>query len=235
MRITTRPAGASTGSKRNPTHTGGVLFTLRRIRPIALLVITGAMLLATLSFISLQGASTIASSTGASTASSVPCQSGGHTVIDGKCLQVAHNEALSPTASAALAKAFATPAGREALQNVFRKIPGARTGIVVDPSLTAYVTPAWNCPGGTACGVSWSGGVHFWFIASYAAIYNVGAFPFWLACTGALSPVIDPFAATAACGAVTAVIWALVNNAPWTTQHGVWMAVYWNHISDGYW
>ncbi|MDA8322212.1 MAG: hypothetical protein M0030_20710 [Actinomycetota bacterium] len=211
------------------------MFTLRRIRPIALLVVTGAMLLATLSFLSLQGAGNTASSTGARAASSVPCQPGGHMVVDGKCLQVAHNEALSPTASAALAKALATPAGQEALQKVLRKIPGAKIGMVVEPSLTAYVKPSWNCPGGSACGISGSGGTHFWFIASYASIYDVGAFPFWLACTGALSPVIDPIAATAACGAVTGIIWALVNNAPWTTRHGVWMAVYWNHISDGYW
>jgi hypothetical protein len=72
-------------------------------------------------------------------------------------------------------------------------------------------------------------------IVCYAAIYDVGAVPFWVACTGALSPIIDPFAATVACGAVDAIIWALVNNAPWTTRHGIWLAVYWNHISDGFW
>ena len=53
--------------------------------------------------------------------------------------------------------------------------------------------------------------------------------------TGAQRAAIGVLAATLACGAVTGIIWALVNNAPWTTQHGVWMAVYSNHITDGFW
>jgi hypothetical protein len=161
------------------------------------------------------------------------CQASGYAQVDGTCMQIAQTKTLSPAASAALKDAFATPAGRAALRKAFHSLSGAKAGVV--HTSPGYMKPAWNCPGGSSCGVSSSGGWHFWVIVSYAAVFNVGAFPFWLACTGALSPIIDPVAATAACGAVTATIWALVNNAPRTTQHGVWMAVYWNHISDGFW
>jgi hypothetical protein len=183
-----------------------------------------------------------ASSPSAVTLASESCRAGGYAQIDGKCMQVVHATTLGPAASAALQEAFATPAGRAALLKLFKTLGGAKTGVVQSPvaqsdvvQTLAYIKPAWNCPGGASCGVSSSGGWHFWFIASYADIYNVAAFPFWLACTGALSPIITPLAATIACGAVTGIIWALVNNAPWTTRHGVWMAVYWNHISDGFW
>jgi hypothetical protein len=206
-------------------RSGGTMFALKRIRSIALPAITCAVLLSALSFAGPAGAATLANAA---------CQAPVHEQIDSKCLPVAHNEALSPAASVALKKAFATSAGRAALQKTFRSISGAKDGIIVQSS-PARIAPDWNCPGGASCGISGAGGTHFWFIASYAAIYNVGAFPFWVACTGALSPIIDPVAATLACGAVTGAIWALVNNAPWTTQHGVWMAVYWNHIADGFW
>jgi hypothetical protein len=202
-------------------------------------VVTAAAMACTL----MLGPLSSASSPSDVTLSSESCLAGGYTQIDGKCMQIVHNNTtLAPAASAALQEAFATPTGRAALLKVFKTLGGAKTGVVQSPAVQSgvvqtltYVTPAWNCPGGASCGVSSSGGWHFWFIASYAAIYDVGAFPFWLACTGALSPIIDPVAATLACGAVTGIIWALVNNAPWTTRHGVWMAVYWNHISDGFW
>lgn len=198
---------------------------LKRIRLIALPAIICAMLL---------GALSLAGPARATTLASASCQAPRHAYIDGKCLLVSRDETLSPAVSAALTKAFATSAGRTALEKAFGVDEGAQEGMVVQRS-SARVAPNWNCPGGTSCGISGAGGTHFWFIASYASIYNVGAFPFWLACTGALSPVIDPVAATLACGAVTGIIWALVNNAPWTTQHGVWMAVYSNHITDGFW
>jgi hypothetical protein len=201
------------------------MFALKRIRSIALPAIVCAVLLSALSLSGPAGAATLADAA---------CQAPGHTQIDGRCLPVAHNEALSPGASAALKMAFATPAGQAALESAFGTVKGAEDGIIAQ-STASRIRPDWACPGGTSCGISGAGGTHFWFIASYAAIYNVGAFPFWLACTGALSPIIDPAAATLACGAVTGAIWELVNNAPWTTRHGVWMAVYWNHISDGFW
>jgi hypothetical protein len=217
---------AETPFKSHKTELEGatMMNRLMRIRSIAVLTMTCALMLGALSF---------ASSAGAVTNVKAPCQASGYAQIDGKCLHIAHATALGPAASAALKEAFATPAGRAALQKTFQAIGGANSGVV--QTSPAHATPAWNCPGGTSCGVSGSGGWHFWFIASYAAIYNVGAFPFWSACTGALSPIIDPVAASVACGAVTGIIWALVNNAPYTTRHGVWMAVYWNHISDGYW
>jgi hypothetical protein len=201
-----------------------------RIRFIAVLTMTSALMLGALSF---------AGSAGAETINSASCQTSGYAQIAGKCMQIKHTNTLGPAASAALNEALSTPAGRAALQKAFQTLRGAKAGVVQTSatyaSPDAYVHPDWNCPGGASCGVSRSGGWHFWVITSYAAIYNVGAFPLWVACTGALSPIIDPLAATAACGAVTGIVWALVNNAPWTTHHGIWMAVYWNHISDGYW
>jgi len=206
-----------------------------RIPLIAVVAMAGALAL-------MLGPLSSASSPRAVALANGSCRASGYTQLDGKCIRIAHTTTLSPAASTALQKAFATPTGRAALLKVFHTFGGAKTGVVQSPAVQsgavhtlAYVKPAWNCPGGSSCGVSSSGGWHFWFIASYAAIYNVGAGPFWIACTGALSPIISPFAATVACGAVTGIIWALVNNAPWTTRHGVWMAVYWNHISDGYW
>ena len=144
------------------------------------------------------------SSPSAVTLASESCQATGYTQVNGKCLEIAHTTTLDPAASAALQDAFATPTGRAALLKVFQTLRGAKAGVVQGGAVQsgavqadgiqtdAYVKPAWNCPGGASCGVSKSGGWHFWAIVSYAAFYDVGAFPFWIACTGALSPIIDP-------------------------------------------
>lgn len=195
-----------------------------RIRLIAALAATCALML---------GAVSSASAADAVAIANVSCHGSRSVQIDGKCMQIAQTKPLGSKARAAFRKAFASPGGRAALQKALRAFMQAKVGLV--QASPAHVHPDWNCPGGTSCGVSGSGGTHFWVIASYASIYNVGAFPFWLACTGALSPVIDPLAATIACAAVTATLWGLVNNAPYTTRHGIWMAIYKNHISDGYW
>jgi hypothetical protein len=182
-------------------------------------------------------AATTVGGAGAAPPPTATCHEAGYEQIDDACLKITRTGALSSTASAALEKAFSVPAGRAAMEKLFAKFDGSTVGLVQAPSISldAFVRPDWNCPGGASCGVSSSGGRHFWVIVSYASIYNVGAFPFWLACTGALSPIIDPLAATAACGAVTGLIWALVNNASYTTQHGVWLAIYPNYWTDGLW
>lgn len=232
--------GSTKLAEMRPAEAGGVprpaaaafnagLNVIRR-RLIAVLAMTCALMMGALSF---------AGSAGAATNGNASCPATGYAQINGKCLQIKHTTTLSPAASAALQEAMSTPAGQAALRKAFQSLKGARIGIVHTSTAYAspdvFVHPDWNCPGGASCGISWSGGLHFWVIVSYAAIYDVGAKPFWLACTGALSPIIDPAAAVVACGAVTAIIWALVNNAPWTTRHGIWMAVYWNHISRGFW
>jgi len=184
------------------------LYAVKKIRSIALLAITWAVMLSALTF---------AGSADAATTGHSLCQASGYTQIDGECMHIVRTEKLSPEAGAALEKAFATPAGRVAVQEAFQGIDKAKSGVVVqEPSGRAR--PAWACPGGVSCGVSHSGGTHFWVIASYAAIYDVGTAGFWAACTGALSPVIDPVAAVAACAVVAGALWALVNNAPWTSQ-----------------
>jgi hypothetical protein len=222
-----RSATAAFMGRRRPFPAG---LYAARIRLVAVFTMTFALMLGALSFAGQARAATI---------DNASCSASGYAQIDGKCMHIKHTKALGPAASAALNEALATSAGRAALQKAFQSLKGAKAGAVqTSPAYAgpdAFMHPDWNCPGGASCGVSRSGGWHFWVIVSYAAVYNVGAFPFWLACTGALSPIIDPVAATAACGAVTGVIWALVNNAPWTTRHGIWLAVYWNHISDGYW
>jgi hypothetical protein len=175
-----------------------------------------------------------AGTAGAATISTATCHASNYEQIDGRCLQIAHTEPLSPAARDAFEKAFSTPAGRAGLEKAFDEFDGSKVGLA-EVSSPKSVHSDWNCPGGTSCGLSGSGGEHFWVIASYASIYNVGFFPFWLACTGALSPVIDPVAAVAACGVVDSLLWALVNNAPWTTHHGVWLAIYRNYWTDGLW
>lgn len=224
-----RPARA--GSVPRPANAAFIAgLNAARRRLIAVLAMTCAVMMGALSF---------AGSAGAAVNGTASCPASGYAQINGKCLQIKHTKTLSPAASAALQEALSTPAGQAALQKAFKSLKGAKAGVVQTPathaSPDAFVHPDWNCPGGASCGISRSGGVHFWVIVSYAAVYNVGAVPFWIACTGALSPIIDPAAATLACGAVTGIIWALVNNAPWTTRHGIWLAVYWNHISDGFW
>jgi hypothetical protein len=212
-------------TKRSETYKGGTLYAVKKIRSIALLAITWAVMLSALTF---------AGSADAATTGHSLCQASGYTQIDGECMHIVRTEKLSPEAGAALEKAFATPAGRVAVQEAFQGIDKAKSGVVVqEPSGRAR--PAWACPGGVSCGVSHSGGTHFWVIASYAAIYDVGTAGFWAACTGALSPVIDPVAAVAACAVVAGALWALVNNAPWTSQHGVWLAVYRNYWTGGTW
>ena len=198
-------------------------------RLITVLAMTCALMMGALSF---------AGSAGAATIGKASCPASGYAQINGKCMQIKHTKTLGPAASAALQEALSTPAGQAALQKAFQSLKGAKSGVETSTAYAspdAIVHPDCNCPGGASCGISWSGGVHFWVIVSYAVVYDVGAPRFWVACTGALSPIIDPAAATVACGAVTGIIWALVNNAPWTTRHGIWLAVYWNHISDGFW
>src|ERR1700688_3621814 len=78
-----------------------------RIRFIAVLTMTSALMLGALSF---------AGSAGAETINNASCQASGYAQIGSKCMQIKHTKTLGPAASAALNEALSTPAGQAALQ-----------------------------------------------------------------------------------------------------------------------
>jgi hypothetical protein len=201
------------------------LTALIRRRVTTFIAIACALMLGALAFGGTAGATTTARGS---------CEGSAYAQIDGRCVQVLRTEKLNPAASAAFEKLFAAPGGRAAVQRAIQAIDGASSGVVFQERST-NVRPAWNCPGGASCGVSSSGGWHFWAIVSYAAIYDAGTVGFWAACTGALSPFISPTLAWAACGVVAGALWSLVNNAPWTSHHGVWIAVHPTWWTGGTW
>lgn len=90
-------------------------------------------------------------------------------------------------------------------------------------------------PCGVQCGLSGSGGEHFWVIASYAnlltgyVIADIG-----IECAFGMSFFLTPVGAAAACGTLIATLrWAAINK-PALTQHGVWYALYLNgHLAGG--
>lgn len=204
-----------------------------RSRSLPLRTITAALVTLAIA----AGMASTAVTAGAATVPVTTCQQSNYEPVNGTCLKIERTGPLSAAASAAFAKAFSTPAGRTAAEHAFAKFTGAKAGLTqTSPkSVSRTVRPAWNCPGGASCGISSSGGWHFWVIVSYATIYNVGTAGFWVACTGALSPYITPVLAQRACAVVTAALWALVNNAPWTSQHGVWIAVHPTWWTGGTW
>jgi hypothetical protein len=51
-------------------------------------------------------------------------------------------------------------------------------------------------------------------------------------CWAALVPLTGAVGA-AACLSIGAILWAMVNNWPRMTNHGVWLSVYWYGIRDG--
>jgi hypothetical protein len=156
----------------------------------------------------------------------------GREQVDGECLAIAGTARFAPAASEALEKVFSTPAGRTALLNVFRSIKGAKVGIAASP-FNAVMHDDLSCPGGVQCGISGSGGLHFWIIGSYATLESgvIGGLGWY--CGAFLSPFITPIGAAVACGGVVYTLSTIVNNWPRFTNHGVWVAVYPTHISWG--
>ena len=88
------------------------------------------------------------------------------------------------------------------------------------------------CAPSFSCGISSSGGWHFWIIASYAAVESADLAALQPYCWAALVPLTGPVGA-GACIGVGAILWELVNNWPRMTNHGVWVAVYWWGLKDG--
>jgi len=89
--------------------------------------------------------------------------------------------------------------------------------------------PLWeyNIPCPVSCGISSSGGVHLWVIASYQQIANATVMTAVLgACVVYASPWIDPIAAAALCGVAVYLLKALEANEPRVSNHGAWVAGY---------
>jgi hypothetical protein len=89
-----------------------------------------------------------------------------------------------------------------------------------------------TCAPSFSCGISPSGGWHFWIIASYAAAQSANLIALQPYCWAALVPLLGALGA-GACLSVGAILWELVNNWPRFTNHGVWLAVYWWGIQNG--
>jgi hypothetical protein len=140
---------------------------------------------------------------------------------------------LNPAVQLELHKLEASPQGRVVLLRAFQASFG-KVGDVSDGSAetSSTVRLTADCAG-ISCGVSGTGGWHFWIIASYAAVLSAGTITAQYKCISALVTVLSPVGATGVCLSAAAILWELVNNWPRLTNHGVWMAIYWNHISDG--
>jgi hypothetical protein len=158
--------------------------------------------------------------------------------------------AANPTPSAAvtfdsatrndLRQLESTALGRYELLRAFQtgfaptiKIEGPRLTSQTPSVDVRDLRPELTCLPGLSCGLSSSGGWHFWVIASYASILGSSLVAMVPDCTAALSAVITPVVALAACGGVAYALWVMSANEPRYTNHGVWLAVYWWGLQDG--
>lgn len=141
--------------------------------------------------------------------------------------------ALSPAIQTELHKLEATPQGRTTLLRAFQASFGKVGDVAATPAETSSDIRLTADCAGISCGVSTTGGWHFWIIASYAAVLSAGTVTAQYDCISALVAVLSPPGAVGVCLGAAATLWELVNNWPRLTNHGVWMAVYWNHITDG--
>lgn len=141
---------------------------------------------------------------------------------------------FSPGVAAKFQQVMSTARGRAQMQLAFNKAFGkaAKVQLVTTPANTG-ARPYWSCPGGVGCGVSSSGGWHFWVVMSYAAAGSSTLSAMFLSCSGALSPIVSPPVAVSACGGITFTLWVLINNWPRFTNQGVWVAVYTWGIASG--
>lgn len=140
---------------------------------------------------------------------------------------------LSPATQAELRKLEATPQGRASLLRAFQASFGSVADVQASaPQASGKVQLTATCAT-FSCGISTSGGWHFWIIASYAAVLSAGTATAQYDCISALVAVLSPAGAVGLCLSAAAILWELVNNWPRLTNHGVWMAIYWNHITDG--
>ena len=150
-----------------------------------------------------------------------------------------HPESVSATikfntaTQAELRKLESTSKGRATLLRAFQSSFGKTAEVAptaVKDGSRAHLDA--TCAPSLSCGISKSGGWHFWIITSYAAAESADLAALQPYCWAALVPLAGP-AGAAACLSVGAVLWALVNNWPRYTNHGVWLAVYFWGIQDG--
>jgi len=145
-----------------------------------------------------------------------------------------HTVKFSHAVQAEMRKLETTARGRaellKALEAGFGKV--ASVSIQKTISNSDRIRADLNCLPGMSCGLSSSGGWHFWIITSYATALSGDLALLVPYCSAALVPVTGPIGA-GVCLAVAGIIWELVNNWPRYTNHGVWLAVYWWGIQDG--
>jgi hypothetical protein len=140
---------------------------------------------------------------------------------------------FSPATQAELRKLESTPQGRAALVRAFQVSFGRTAEVAATPvGDSSQIRLDATCAPSFSCGISSSGGWHFWIIASYAAAESADLAALQPYCWAALVPLTGAVGA-AACLGVGAILWELVNNWPRMTNHGVWLAVYWWGIQDG--
>lgn len=133
----------------------------------------------------------------------------------------------------ALRKLESTPQGRADLLRALQVSFGRGAKIVASPPThSSHIQLDATCAPSISCGLSSSGGWHFWIIASYAAAESANLWALQPYCWAALVPETGPVGA-AACLSIGGILWAMVNNWPRMTNHGVWLAVYWWGIQDG--
>jgi hypothetical protein len=140
---------------------------------------------------------------------------------------------FSPATQAELRKLESTPQGRATLLRAFQTSFGKTAKVAVaHTSGNSQIHLDATCAPSFSCGVSSSGGWHFWIIASYASVQSADLAAMQPYCWAELVPLTGAVGA-AACIGVGAILWELVNNWPRVTNHGVWLAVYWWGIQDG--
>ncbi len=150
-----------------------------------------------------------------------------------KTAQVSSTIMFSPATQAELHKLMATPQGRAGLLRALQASFGKEATVGVAPDqASSKISLDATCAPSFSCGISRSGGWHFWIIASYASAQSANLALLQPYCWAALVPETGPVGA-GACLTIGAILWELVNNWPRFTNHGIWMAVYWNRIEDG--
>lgn len=145
-----------------------------------------------------------------------------------------HTIRFSPAERAALHRLESTPQGRAKLVQAFRESLRPIGKVTFTPPTHKSQIRFATCAPGISCGLSSSGGWHFWIITSYAAAATADLVVLNTECMAALAPVLQWWG-IGICWSVVGTIWAMVNNWPRMTNHGIWMAIYRWGIQDGRW
>lgn len=151
----------------------------------------------------------------------------------GHSAQVSSSINFSPATQTELHKLESTPQGRTALLRAFQDSFGRSAEVAASSGNdSSQIHLDATCLPNVSCGLSSSGGWHFWIIASYATLLSADLAAMQPYCWAALVPIAGAVGA-GACLSVGYILWELVNNWPRMTNHGVWVSVYWYGIRDG--